>query len=302
MSKFVGIELGGTKVNIITGTGLNDHSEMIRIPTRDPHSTWQNVIETLRSHQSQQGDFAGIGIASFGPINVSLRDPDYGTFLKTPKPGWSHFDLLGPLKAAFPQTQIVLDTDVNGAALGEHRWGGAQGLENFAYVTVGTGVGVGVISNGKPVHGLLHPEAGHILIKRDLSADPYIGHCPFHGDCLEGLICGPAIQARTGKAGEDLASDDPLWGVIGGYLAQLFYNLTLISAPQRILVGGGVGLNEPVLTAARDELHRLMGGYIEALSEHSACERFVRPAHLREKAGVLGALSMVCSAWTQHHP
>ncbi|WAC48255.1 ROK family protein [Asticcacaulis sp. SL142] len=293
MSKFVGIELGGTKVNIITGTGLNDHSEMIRIQTRDPRSTWQEVIDTLRSLQVHQGEFAGIGIASFGPINLSVRDPNYGTFLKTPKPGWSHFNLFAPLKAAFPQAQIVFDTDVNGGALGEYLWGGAQGLENFAYVTVGTGVGVGVISNGKPVHGLLHPEAGHILIKRELSADPYIGHCPFHGDCLEGLICGPAILARTGKAGEDLAYDDPLWGILGGYLAQLFYSLALIASPQRILVGGGVGLNEPVIKAARDEFHRLMGGYIEALSERSAYDSFVRPAHLREKAGVLGALSLV---------
>jgi fructokinase len=293
MASYVGIEMGGTKVVIATGTGPDDLSPLLKLPTRDPVTTLSDVVKSLRLIETKVSGFLGIGVASFGPIGVNIRNSDYGRFLKTPKPGWSHFDLLAGLREAFPRTPIIIDTDVNGAALAEKRWGGAKGLESFAYVTIGTGIGVGLFCGGKPVHGLLHPEAGHILIKRDTLRDPYEGHCPYHGDCLEGLACGPAIKTRTGQAGETISHSDPLWAMIGEYLAQLYYNLLLIASPQRILVGGGVGLSEPVLASARDHLHHLLGGYIEALSDRRALDNYITHANLGEKAGVLGAIAQV---------
>ncbi|MDC7677817.1 ROK family protein [Asticcacaulis machinosus] len=293
MTRFIGIEIGGTKVNIATGTGPDDLSPTLRIATRDPQATMSDVIAAVKNIS---GPIDGIGIASFGPIEVSTGRETFGHFRKTPKPGWSHFDLMGPLMAAFPTIPMALDTDVNGAALGEARWGAARGLNSFAYTTVGTGIGVGVISHDRPIHGLLHPEAGHVPIRRDPARDPFEGACPFHTGCLEGLASGPAIKARTGIAGEDLSPDDPVWALVGGYLGQMFYSLALIASPQRILVGGSVGLNAQVLSAARDEAFRLMNGYLEALDERAAFDSYIQPAQLGDKAGVLGALVLAARA------
>ncbi|ESQ74186.1 ROK family protein [Asticcacaulis sp. AC402] len=298
MAHFACIELGGTKINLAAGSGPDDMSAVVRLPTLDPASTLAAMVEQLR-HLAGEGGFDAIGVASFGPIALTPGTSAYGHFRQTPKPGWSGADLLGPIRDAFPQTPIALDTDVNGAALGEARWGGAVGLDSFAYVTVGTGIGVGLVCNGRPVHGLLHPEAGHIRVRRQPD-DSYAGHCPFHGDCLEGLACGPAIQARTGKAGETLAADDPVWSLTGRYLAELFHSLILIASPQRILVGGGIGLNPAVLTAARDAAHSGLGGYIEALEDRSTFDEFIQPAHLGDRAGVMGALALAQGASHEH--
>ncbi|WKL56721.1 ROK family protein [Asticcacaulis sp. ZE23SCel15] len=295
MARFIGIEIGGTKVNIATGTGPEDLSPTLRIATRTPEATMADVITALKAIEGT-GPIDAIGIASFGPIEVSQNRATFGHFRKTPKPGWSHFDLMGPLKSAFASTPMALDTDVNGAALGEARWGAARGLDSFAYATVGTGIGVGIISHNQPIHGLLHPEAGHVPIQRDPARDPFEGACPFHAGCLEGLASGPAIKARTGIAGEDLSPDDPVWSLVGGYLGQMFYSLALIASPQRILVGGSVGLNARVLSAARDEAFRLMNGYLEALETRAAFEAYIQPAQLGDKAGVLGALVLAARA------
>ncbi|EGF93268.1 putative fructokinase [Asticcacaulis biprosthecium C19] len=295
MAHFACIELGGTKVNLSAGSGPDDLSPVVRLPTLAPASTLIDTVEHLRRLAGEQ-DFDAIGIASFGPVGLTPGTPSYGHLLKTPKPGWSGADLLGPIAVAFPGIPIALDTDVNGAALGEARWGGAQGLDNFAYVTVGTGIGVGLVSNGRPVHGLLHPEAGHIRVRRQ-PGDTYAGHCPFHGDCLEGMACGPAIQARTGKAGETLSAEDAVWTLTGRYLAELFHSLILIASPQRILVGGGVGLNETVLSAAREAVYSGLRGYIEALETLTSFDDFIQPAHLGDRAGIMGALALAQDAW-----
>lgn len=288
---YIGIEMGGTKVIVAKGTGPQDLSTPIRLPTLDPDTTLRAMIETVKTLSAGE-TLTAIGVASFGPIGVDPKGAGYGVLRPTPKLGWSGFDLYSGLKAAFGSTPIVIDTDVNGAAMGEFRWGGAQGLSNFAYVTIGTGIGVGVVSGGQPVHGLLHPEAGHIRIQRDLSLDPYAGRCPFHGDCLEGVAAGPSVFDRTGVRGEDLAADHYVWPLIGRYLAELYANLTLIASPQRILVGGGVGLKPEVLSASRQHLLKTLGGYVEALNSSEAIEPFVTAAQLGDRAGVLGAIAL----------
>ncbi len=296
MTAFLGIEMGGTKVVLAHGSGPGDLSPPVRVPTETPEATVTAIIASARDLIARHGPVAGFGIASFGPIGLSSKAPDYGHFLKTPKPGYSHFDLLTPLRAAFPGTSFAIDTDVNGAALSEGRWGAARGLSDFAYITVGTGVGVGVICHGAPVHGLLHPEAGHILIRRDVAGDTFAGCCPFHGDCLEGLASGPAIAARVGCPGEDLPADDPVWELTGRYVAQLCHNLVLVASPRKILLGGGVGSHPEVLAAARRHLHTYLGGYIEALSGQSACDALIEAPGLGDRAGVLGAILLAQSA------
>ena len=294
---FLGIEMGGTKVVLAHGSGPDDLSAPVRVPTEAPEATVSAIIAAARPLIEAHGPVSAIGIASFGPIGVSPTALDYGRFLKTPKAGYSHFDLLTPLRAAFPDAAFAIDTDVNGAALGEGRWGGAVGLKDFAYITVGTGIGVGLVSHGAPVHGLLHPEAGHILIKRDVHADAFAGCCPFHGDCLEGLASGPAIAARMGRAGEDIAEDDPVWDLAGSYIAQLCHNLVLVASPRKILLGGGVGSHPSVLAASRRNLHAYLGGYIEALSDMAACEAFITAPGLGDRAGVLGAIALASDAF-----
>lgn len=290
-SSYVGIEMGGTKVIVAAGTGPNDLSQTVRLPTQDPQSTMAAVVEAVRTVTGGR-NIAGIGVATFGPVGLRPTEANYGHILRTSKPGWTGADVLTPLTQAFPETNLVIDTDVNGAALAEQEWGAARELTDFAYVTVGTGIGVGLVSNGRPVHGQLHPEAGHIYVRRDAQLDPYQGRCPFHGDCLEGLASGPTLFDRTGIQGEDLPADHPVWRLVGEYLSQLYMNLTLVTSPQRIVVGGGLGLNSRVLSFSRDKLRNLLGGYIQSLEQSVDIERFVVGAELGERAGVLGAIAM----------
>ncbi len=291
---YLGIEMGGTKVVLAVGTGPGDLSEAVRVATRDPATTCADVITVARQLAETHGPFEAVGVGTFGPIGLS--GPDFGIMRRTPKAGWTHFPLIATLQEGLPDVRFALDTDVNAAALAEARWGGARGLEDFAYVTVGTGIGVGLVSGGKTVHGLLHPEAGHIRVQHDHAADPYAGSCPFHGDCLEGLASGPTVEGRLGIKGEHVPDDWPVWPLLGSYLAQLYCNLTLVASPKRILVGGGVGLKAEVLAASRDTLHTLLGGYVEALSDRVALDTYVVAAELGDRAGVLGAIAIALNA------
>jgi fructokinase len=288
---YIGIEMGGTKVLMAVGTGPDDMSAPVRFDTLDPETTLAAILRQLLVFARSHGPIKGIGIASFGPVCVDPENPDYGRILNTPKKGWQRISIIEPIRAVMPDVPIVVDTDVNGAALAEQRWGAAQGLQNFAYVTVGTGIGVGLVIGGKTVHGLLHPEAGHISVKRDPS-DSYAGGCDKHGDCLEGLAAGPSVLARTGIRGEDLPVDHPVWTLIGGYVSQLYRSLALVTSVQRIIVGGGVGLHETVLKASRDQLHAGLAGYIDALCERPVMDTYVVCAGLGERAGVLGAIAL----------
>ncbi len=225
-----------------------------------------------------------------GPARVDRTTPDWGRILSTPKPGWSGIDLAGAFAKAV-NVPIAFETDVTGSAIGEGRWGAAIGLRDFAYVTAGTGIGASLIVNDRPLHGLLHTEAGHLFTKRH-HRDSFAGICPFHGDCLEGLASGPAIAARTGRTAETLPPDDAVWDMVGNYLGQLAYALTLIGSPRRIVVGGGVGGNKAVLKKMRESLGRMLGGYLGDLDSKQARRTYLCAPALGAKSGVLGALHM----------
>lgn len=286
---FAGVEMGGTKCVCLLATGPDDIRDEVRIPTTTPAETLAAIEAVLARWQVEQG-FQAIGVASFGPLELDPGSPRYGTLVNTPKPGWTGADLLAGLKRF--GVPVGLDTDVNGAALAEGRWGGAQGLDSYAYVTVGTGIGVGSMVRGRTVRGLGHSEAGHLRIPR-LAGRTWGGACPFHGDCVEGLASGPAIEAQAGVPGADLSPTDPVWEEVVQALAALLHNLFLTTAPQRILIGGGVVAGQPLL------LPRLRKALVESLNGYGAgpaivadIETFLAAPALGTFAGPLGGIAL----------
>jgi fructokinase len=281
-----GVELGGTKCVCILGTGPDDVRGQVEIATTTPAETLGAVADVLG-----HWDYDAIGLGSFGPLDLDPRSPRFGSIVTTPKAGWSGADLLH-LVTGKP---FAIDTDVNGAALAEGRWGGAQGLESWAYVTVGTGIGIGSIVAGKAVRGLGHSEAGHMRVPR-VPGDSFAGNCPYHGDCLEGLANGPSIEARVGRKGRDIAADDPCWGFVADALAAMAHNLVLTTAPQRILVGGGVALGQrQLLPMVRARLAASLANYAHA-AMIGDMDDFLRHPALGDDAGPLGALALADQA------
>jgi fructokinase len=278
-----GVELGGTKVNCILASGPDRIEDEVRIPTTDPQATLAAVEETLERWQG----FAAIGIASFGPISIDHHAGDYGHITSTPKPGWAGTDVARRLARRFG-VPTGFHTDVVGAALAEARWGAGRGIEDLAYVTIGTGVGVGMIAGGKPVDGLTHAELGHIRPVRFVG-DDWIGACPFHGACVEGLVAGPAIRARTGTAAEELPADDPAWDGVAHGIAQLLHTLVLTGVPRRIVVGGGVMSEGHLFPRVRTAMVASLAGYIQ-LPEIAIADTYVVPPQLGGRAGPLGAV------------
>jgi fructokinase len=290
-----GVELGGTKCICLIGTGPGDIRQQRTIPTAEAHSTLAEIERTLLDWQSQCGPVAALGIASFGPVDLSPHSPTYGFITSTPKPGWQRTDVGRRLARAL-QVPLGFDTDVNGAALAEGRWGAARGLDDYAYITVGTGIGVGVIAAGRPIGGISHPELGHIRVARRLG-DAWPGACEFHGDCLEGLAAGPAIEKRLGVRAEQLAADDPVWELVVHALAQLLYTLVLAAAPQRILLGGGVmNAQRHLFARLRRELQRNLNHYMALPQLEHDIDQYVQPAELGALAGPLGALALAQDA------
>ncbi|HEY2991783.1 MAG TPA: ROK family protein [Methylomirabilota bacterium] len=273
-----GLEAGGTKFVCAVGRGP-DVAADTRIATTTPRETLERAIAFFRQH----GPIAALGVASFGPVDLDPRSPTYGFITTTPKPGWADTDVLGPLRAALG-VPVAFDTDVNAAALAEHRWGAGRGVGSVVYVTVGTGIGGGAVVNGRPVHGLVHPEMGHVRIPHDRIADPFAGVCPRHGDCWEGLAAAPALTARWGRPAESLPDDHPAWPMEARYLALGLVNAILTLSPERVVLGGGVLARTGLLERVRTSVSELLGGYVRAAE-------IVAPA-LGERSGVLGALAL----------
>lgn len=293
VKRFAGIELGGTKTIVAFGSGPDDLGESIRIETTRPADTLSAVADALRSGAAD-GEISGIGVASFGPVRIDPDADDHGHILESPKTGWSGADILAPLRAfGLP---IGLATDVGSAALAEGRWGACAGVEDHIYVTVGTGVGVGVVANGQLVHGRLHPEAGHLSVRSDRFTDPFPGICPFHGGCLEGLVSGPAIARRLGQPAEGLAEDHPVWDIVAGHLAEMAATLTYVLAPRRIVIGGGVGSASHLHVRIRKHLRTILGGYLPYLDSDVALDDYIVGPGLGTRSGVLGALILARNA------
>ena len=288
-----GIEAGGTKFVCAVGTGPEDVRAEARFPTTAPEETIARAIEFLRR---EGGDaLAAVGIGSFGPVDPNPASPTFGYITTTPKPGWAHTDLAGAVRRALG-VPVGFDTDVNAAALGEHRWGAAQGLDTFVYLTVGTGIGGGGMANGRLMHGLVHPEMGHIRIPHDRAKDPYPGCCPYHGDCFEGLASGPAIEGRWQARGETLPADHPAWPLEAEYLALGLASLICTLSPQRLVVGGGIMQQAHLFPVVRRRVQELLGGYLQAPAILDAIDAYIVPPALGSRAGVLGAIALAQQA------
>lgn len=292
---FAGIEAGGTKWVCILANHPEDIHATTRFPTQDPEKTIDTAIEFIKNHISNPGDFKGLGIGSFGPLDLKKDSPTYGFLTTTPKPGWANTDLISPFQKEF-NLPIGFDTDVNTAALGEHCWGAGRGLSDFIYLTVGTGIGGAAIVNHSLIHGKMHPEMGHTLIPHDRERDPFPGVCPYHGDCLEGLATGPAIQARWGKPAEDLPPDHPAWQLEAHYLGLGISNLIATLSPQRVILGGGVMDQTQLFPMIREEVREHLGNYISTPEILEANEAYIVPPVLGSKAGVLGAVALAQQA------
>lgn len=288
---YAGIEAGGTKWVCAVGTGPDDITALERFPTTTPTETINRAIDFL----GQFPALKAIGVGSFGPIDLHADSPTYGYITTTPKAGWQFADVVGPLRKAFG-VPVGFDTDVNAAALGEGRWGAAQGLRNFVYLTIGTGIGGGAVVNGQLLHGLLHPEMGHMLMRRDPARDPFTGICPFHKDCLEALATGPALEKRWGARAETLATEHPAWALEAHYLAQAMVNLICILSPERIILGGGVMHQPQVFEMLRPEVQTILNKYLQMPQIIERITDYIVPPGLGDRAGVLGSIALALAA------
>lgn len=254
-------------------------------PTRQPEETFADMIAYYRNW-----DIQALGIGCFGPLDLNRQSRTYGYITKTPKPGWGNCDIVGAFKDALG-VPVGFDTDVNGAVLGEVTWGAAKGLDSAIYITIGTGVGVGVYVNGGLLHGLVHPEGGHILLIRH-PKDTYEGKCPFHKNCVEGLAAGPSIEARWGKKAAELADRDEVWEMEAYYIAQAITDYILSYSPQKIILWGGVMHQEKLFGMVRKEVLNLLNGYVahEMITEH--IDQYIVPPALGEDPGIMGAIKL----------
>ena len=291
-----GVELGGTKCVCLLGTGPDDIRIQSSVPTGDdPAVTLDRIERILRDAVATHGPIHALGVASFGPVDLTRGSPTYGFITTTPKPGWRNVRVADRLAEAM-RVPVAFDTDVNGAALAEGRWGAARNLDDFAYVTVGTGVGVGLVAGGHLVHGFAHPELGHIRIARK-SGDSWRGVCAFHGDCVEGLASGEAIAARAGMPADQVPADHPAWELAAHALSQLLHTLVVATSPRRILVGGGVAEGHPALLwHLRRELLSSLNGYLDLQALAGPIDRYVVAPGLGRLAGPLGAIALAAAA------
>ena len=279
-----GLEARGSKMICAVGTEDGVLLDQTIIPTRGPKETMEDVIAYFRDKEIE-----ALGIASFGPVDIHKDSDTYGYILDTPKEAWQHFNLLGTIRDAL-QVPVELETDMNGACLGELTFGCAKGLDSVVYVSIGTGIGAGIAVNGQLLHGMIHPEAGHMLLRRH-PRDGYEGSCPFHATCFEGLASGPAIAERWGRPAEELHNNATVWEMESHYIAQAMVNLILIMSPRVIILGGGVMKNEALFPMIRKRVKKILNGYLDR-DEMRDLDKYIVPASLKGDQGVLGCIEL----------
>lgn len=291
-SLIAAIEAGGTKFNCAVGTAEGKLGVTERIATTTPAETMRGVLAFFERAEREQGKITAFGVGSFGPLDVHEDSPTYGFITTTPKPGWQNADLLGPLRQKF-NVPMGFDTDVNAAALGEYTWGIGQGCDPVVYLTIGTGIGGGVLVNGKLLHGMLHPEMGHLLVTPPPSSAPNPAcTCPFHTNCMEGYLCGPAIAKRWGAPAETFLPGHEMWREFAATLASGLVNLIVTLSPRRIILGGGVMHQEHLFPMVRAEVGRLLNGYLQTRELLHDLEHYIVPPGLGDRAGMMGALAL----------
>ena len=297
MSLYGGIEAGGTKFVCAVGSNPDDLCVNV-IETTTPNETISRVIAYFKKQNSTK-KLSSIGIGSFGPIDLNRNSKTYGFITSTPKLNWENVDFVGAIRSSF-NIPIGFDTDVNAAAIGEYQWGAAQGLTNFIYLTIGTGIGGGGIINGIPLHGLLHPEMGHIFIPRDNSdKKSYEGNCPRHKDCFEGLASGPAIRNRWGRPPQDLNQDHPAWEYIAKYISYALVNYICTLSPQRIIIGGGVMKQSKLYPLIHEMVKELLNNYLQLPEITENIQNYIVPPTLGDRSGILGAIALAKQAYIE---
>lgn len=286
-----GVEAGGTKFICTVGDATGKIRERIRIPTTIPEETIPKVIEFFQEIHKLT-PLSAIGIASFGPLDLNPQSPTYGYITTAPQPGWAYYDFVGALKKVF-SLPIGFDTDVNGAAIGEARWGSGKELDTIVYWTVGTGIGAGGIISGKMMHGLIHPEIGHITIPHNKEEDPFSGICPYHGNCLEGLASGSAMMKRWNvDSAVDIPEDHKAWDLEAKYLGYAMANCILSISPQKIIIGGGVMKKPGLLPKVRQKTLTVLNGFIKHKSILEDIDNYIVAPGLGDNSGVLGAIAL----------
>ena len=283
-----GIEAGGTKFVCAVGSGPQNIVEEFRFPTTTPVETIQQVCDFFSQYINK---LHGIGLGSFGPVNLDPASPTYGYITTTPKSNWGNTNILGMIREKL-DLPIAMDMDVAIAGLGEAKWGASQWLIHSLYLTIGTGIGGSYIVDGKPLRGLFSLEMGHIRIPHNLELDPFQGACPYHGDCFEGLACGPAIQARFGKPAEAFSDDDPFWDMEAGYIANALVNYILTLAPEMIIIGGGVMQKEIMFPKVRAKVQELLNSYLMHDLLLKNMDKYIVPPLLGNRSGVLGGIAL----------
>jgi len=292
------VEAGGTKFVCAVGTGPGDGTlAKASFPTGvRPAELLATITDWLKEQESRHGRLRALGVASFGPVDLHPDSPRYGFITSTPKAGWKNTNVIGRLREAFGDIPIGFDTDVNGAALGEHTWGSSTGLSDFVYITIGTGIGAGAMVGGQLLHGLVHPEMGHILLPRD-PGDDFQGVCPHHGGCWEGLCSGPALVRRTGMPAEDLPPDHPAWILETRYIAEAIANITCILSPQRVILGGSVRKGgqlgeDRFFQWVREKLQAALNGHLVVPALGAEIDGYLVPPFLGDDAGICGAMAL----------
>lgn len=285
---FGALEAGGTKMVCAIGNENGEILEQKSIPTTTPEETMPAILEYFKDKE-----IASIGIACFGPIDLNKNSETYGYITSTPKIPWRNYNIVGAVKDAL-KIPVGFDTDVNGSLLGEVTWGCAKGLTDAVYFTIGTGVGAGIMTNGKMLHGMLHPEAGHVkMVPR--SGDTYKGKCPYHGTCFEGMAAGPAIEERWGAKAVQLADCEEVWDLESYYIAQALMGIVLTLSPQKIILGGGVMHQKQLFSMIREKMLKELNGYIQA-KELADIDNYIVPASLNDDQGIMGCIKLAMNS------